>query len=70
MATVIPGTRAFLSVHEAADFLNISPGLTYQLVHEFLATGGESGLPAIRLGRRILVKRSGIEQLVGIMQDA
>jgi hypothetical protein len=30
MAAVIPGTSAFFSVPEAADFLNISPGLTYQ----------------------------------------
>jgi excisionase family DNA binding protein len=65
MTTSIPGSRAFLSVHEAAEFLNISPGLIYQLVHEFLATEGESGLPAVKLGRRLLVRRSGIEQLLG-----
>jgi hypothetical protein len=42
MATVIPGTSAFLSVPEAADFLNISPGLTYQ--HSFVRSLQRNGM--------------------------
>jgi excisionase family DNA binding protein len=46
-------------VDEAAYLLNISRGLAYELV----ARGGE--LPAIRLGRRIVVPRVAMEELLG-----
>jgi excisionase family DNA binding protein len=46
-----------LSVEEAANLLGITAGLAYQLVHR-----GE--LVAIRLGRRILVPRHAVEDLV------
>ena len=50
--------RLVLTVDEAAYLLNISRGLAYELVAR-----GE--LPAIRLGRRIVIPRVAIEELLG-----
>lgn len=49
--------RLTLSVREAADLLGISRALAYELVCR-----GE--LPAIRLGRRIVVPRQALEAMV------
>jgi excisionase family DNA binding protein len=46
-------------VDEAAYLLKISRGLTYELVAR-----GE--LPAIRLGRRIVIPRVAMEELLGV----
>jgi excisionase family DNA binding protein len=56
----IPDTadRLVLSVDDAAYLLNISRGLAYELVAR-----GE--LPAIRLGRRIVIPRVVLEELLG-----
>ena len=53
-----PPDRLTLTVDEAAYLLNISRGLTYELVAR-----GE--LPAIRLGRRIVIPRVAMEELLG-----
>jgi excisionase family DNA binding protein len=50
-------TRLALSVEEAAGLLGISRALAYELVNR-----GE--LPAVRLGRRIVVPRVGLEALL------
>jgi excisionase family DNA binding protein len=50
-------TRLALSVEEAAGLLGISRALAYELVNR-----GE--LPAVRLGRRIVVPRAGLEALL------
>jgi excisionase family DNA binding protein len=52
------GDRLVLTVDEAAYLLNISRGLAYELVAR-----GE--LPAIRLGRRIVIPRVAMEELLG-----
>jgi excisionase family DNA binding protein len=49
--------RAVLTVPEAARYLGISTSHAYELVH----TGV---IPAIRLGRRILIARRSIDQLL------
>jgi excisionase family DNA binding protein len=53
-----PSDRLVLTVDEAAYLLGISRGLAYELV-----TRGE--LPAIRLGRRIVIPRVAMEELLG-----
>ena len=53
-----PTDRLALTVDEAAYLLNISRGLAYELVAR-----GE--LPAIRLGRRIVIPRVAMEELLG-----
>ncbi len=50
--------RLVLTVDEAAYLLSISRGLAYELVAR-----GE--LPAIRLGRRIVIPRVAMEELLG-----
>jgi excisionase family DNA binding protein len=50
--------RLVLRVEEAAAMLGISRNLAYELV-------GRGELPAVRLGRRIVVPRAAIETLLG-----
>ena len=50
--------RLVLTVEEVAYLLNISRGLAHELV-----VRGE--LPAIRLGRRIVIPRAAMEELLG-----
>ncbi len=52
----------FVRVEEAARLLGISRSLAYDLANQWINTGGQTGLPAIRLGRRLLVKRTVLEQ--------
>lgn len=49
--------RLTLSVEEAAEMLGISRALGYQLV-------ARKELPAMRLGRRIVVPRKAVEEMV------
>jgi excisionase family DNA binding protein len=65
-APVVPSPRPFMTVDEAAAYLGISRGLAYSLANRYVDTGGREGLPASRLGRRLLVKRAGIERLIGL----
>jgi type IV secretion system protein VirD4 len=45
---------AFLRVEEVAGLLRISRSAAYELANAWLATDGEAGLPAVRLGRDLL----------------
>ena len=45
--------------------LRISRGKSYELAREYLATGGASGMPVIRLGRQLRVPRAMFEQWIG-----
>ena len=54
---------AFVSVDAAARFLGISRGMAYQQAHEHLDHGG--GLRCVRIGHRLLVPVSWLEQLAG-----
>ena len=51
-----------LSVPEAACLLGIGTTLCWEMVHS-------EQLPSIRLGRRVLVPRTAIEQLAGMTTD-
>ncbi len=46
--------RPLLTVAEATQVLRIGRSLGYQLAREYLASGGTSGLPVIRLGSHCL----------------
>ena len=39
-----------LTIGEAAELLRIGRSLAYQLAGEYIASGGVSGLPAVRFG--------------------
>lgn len=61
---------AFLRVEEVARILRISRSAAYEMVNAWLATDGETGLPAVRLGRRSLrVPRAAVERLLKIGTD-
>jgi excisionase family DNA binding protein len=54
--------RLFLRVEDAARLLGISRSSAYNLANRWIDTKGVEGLPSIRLGRRLLVKRSALEK--------
>ena len=56
--------RAFFKVDEAARILGISRSAAYELANVWLTTGGQAGIPAIRLGRTIRIPRAAIERLL------
>ena len=55
--------RLTISVDEAGQLLGISRGLAYTLVNR-------GDIPSIRLGRRIVVPRQAIDQLLDVPDDA
>ena len=57
---------AFVRVREAALILGISKSAAYELANAWLATEGRAGLPAVRLGRCILVPRAALERLADV----
>lgn len=52
-----------LTVSEAAQLLRIGRSLAYQLAGEYIASGGVSGLPAVRLGGCLRVPRWALLEL-------
>jgi excisionase family DNA binding protein len=56
--TVIPGERLTYTISEAATLLGVSRGVAYEA-----ARTGE--LPTIKLGRRLLVPRARLLELLG-----
>jgi excisionase family DNA binding protein len=60
------GEPAFVRVREAAVILGISKSAAYELANAWLATEGEAGLPAVRMGRCILVPRAALERLSAV----
>ena len=61
-ATNVSTPSLFVSVEEAARILGVSRSLAYAMAKLWL-TGGEDGLPSIRFGRRILVRRSTLAEM-------
>ena len=57
---------SFMTVPEAARTLGIGEALAYRMANEFLENGGSSGIPCVRLGRRLLVSRKGLDRLVAV----
>lgn len=53
-----------LTIEEAARVLRIGRSLVYQLANEYLATGGTSGMPVIRVGGCLRVPRWALLELV------
>ena len=54
-----------LTVTEAATVLRISRATAYKLIDEHRATQGAAGIEHVRLGSRILIRRSDLARLVG-----
>lgn len=56
-------TPLFIKVDEAARLLGISRSLAYELANRWIESGCADGIPAIRLGRRVLIDRAALERL-------
>lgn len=63
MSAQLHPDRIVLTVEEAAGLLRISRGLAYEMVRD-------GRLPHIRLGRRILVGRQALEQMLSCPESA
>ena len=63
------GESAFLRVREAAMVLGISNSAAYELANAWLESEGRMGLPAVRMGRRILIPRAAIDRLAAVGSD-
>ncbi len=61
----LEGLPLMLSIDEAAAVLRISRTSAYKLAEQFRATNGQSGLPHVRLGGRLLVGRVDLAAIVG-----
>lgn len=55
-----------LTVAEAAAVLRISRTTAYKLAEEGRVTGGLCGLPTVKLGSRLLVRRVDLAAMVGL----
>ena len=52
----------FVRVEDAAQLLGISRSFAYDMANLWIKTGGTDGLPAVRLGRRLLIQRAALER--------
>jgi hypothetical protein len=53
-----------LTLMEAATLLRIGRTTAYELAHEYLDTGGTSGLPVIRVGKQLRVTRASLNDVM------
>lgn len=60
----LEGLPLILTVSEAAVVLRVSRTTAYKLTEEWRATGGKAGLPVIKLGRRLVVRRVDLAAIV------
>lgn len=66
----LDGLPLLLTVGEAAEVLRISRATAYKLVEVHRSTGGQTGLPHVRLGSRALVRRVDLAAITGWQSDA
>ena len=52
----------FIRVSDAARLLGVSRSFAYDMANRWIATNGSEGLPAVRLERRVLIKRAALER--------
>lgn len=62
----LTGLPLMLTVGEAAAVLRISRTSAYKLAEEWRYSHGTSGLPTVRLGTRLLVRRVDLAIIVGL----
>lgn len=55
-----------LTVAEAAVVLRVSRTTAYKLAEDWRTSHGGEGLPVIKLGRRLVVRRVDLAELVGV----
>ena len=62
----LAGLPLMLTIGETAEVLRIRRTSAYKLAEAWRTSGGESGLPTVRLGSRLLVRRVDFAVLVGL----
>ena len=62
----LDGLPLMLTIAEAAVVLRVSRTTAYKLADEWRTSGGRSGLPVVKLGRRLVVRRVDLATLVGL----
>jgi Helix-turn-helix domain len=65
----LAGLPLMLTVGEAAAVLRISRTSAYKLAHEWRTSRGATGLPTVRLGSRVMVRRVDLAAIVGLGSD-
>jgi excisionase family DNA binding protein len=65
----LDGLPLMLTVAEAAVVLRISRSTAYKLAEQWRCSRGEEGLPVVRLGSRLLVRRADLAELVGVSEQ-
>ncbi|MCB1283400.1 MAG: helix-turn-helix domain-containing protein [Microthrixaceae bacterium] len=58
-------TTEVLTIEEAATLLRISRNAAYAAARQWRATGGETGIPCIEIGRTLRVPRADLDKLLG-----
>jgi excisionase family DNA binding protein len=64
-----PASVLFLRVDEAADILRIGRSAAYELAHQWIATSGARGIPAIKVGRMIRIPKAAFERWASLGDD-
>jgi hypothetical protein len=67
--TSLAGLPLMLTVTEVAAVLRISRTSAYKLAHEWRTSRGATGLPTVRLGSRMMVRRVDLAAIVGLGSD-
>jgi Helix-turn-helix domain len=65
----LTGLPLMLTVGEVAAVLRISRTSAYKLAQEWRASQGATGLPTVRLGSRVMVRRVDLSAIVGLGPD-
>src|SRR6266704_3781983 len=63
-------TRATLTVTQAAAVIGVGRGTAYEQARRFIATKGSQGIPAIRVGGRLLVPTRPLMAVLGMLDGA
>ena len=69
LVDTLDGLPLMMTVTEAAVVLRISRTTAYKLVELHRTTKGRAGLPHVRLGNRVLVRRVDLAEIVGLPAD-
>jgi len=62
----LDGLPLMLTVAEAATVLRVSRTTAYKLAEDWRTSNGREGLPVVKLGRRLVVRRVDLAKLVGL----
>jgi len=69
-ARTLASTERFLRVDEAARILRIGRSAAYEQANRWIATNGQCGLPAVKVGRMIRIPAAVLEAWATTGSDA